>query len=53
MELRGKGGRRSRGARMVENEELAVKIRREMSEAHGPEVRRSRPAPEAFENRIG
>jgi hypothetical protein len=38
---------------MVENEELALKIRREMSEVRGPELRRSRPAPEVFENRIG
>ena len=38
---------------MVENEELAVKSEREMSQVRGPELRRSRRAPEVFENRIG
>src|ERR1039458_5254554 len=52
-EWRGKGGRRSRGAGMMENEELAVGIRREMSHVRGPELRRSRRAPEGFEKRIG
>jgi hypothetical protein len=38
---------------MVENEELAVKSERAMFRVRGLELRRSRRAPEVFENRIG